>query len=118
MSVDNEKSGSDGQPPRRRAERQEVNHDFGSVNEFLSEYAMNLSSGGVFIRSAEVLPVGTRVRLKFSVIVDDFETIEGEGEVTRAVHPDESDTPGMGVVFTELTPKSRELLAQLFTKGG
>ena len=101
---------------QRQIERKAINRDFGSVNEFLSEYAMNLSEGGVFIRSAEVLPVGTRVSLRFSVIVDDFEIIEGKGEVVRAVEKDTSDTPGMGVVFTELTPESRDVLARLFTR--
>ena len=72
---------------------------------------------GVFIRTADVLPVGTEVNLKFSVIVDDFETIEGEGRVVRSVTVDESPNPGVGVVFTSLTDESREVLARLFMRG-
>ena len=60
---------------QRKDLRTEINHEFGSVNEFMREYAMNISDKGVFIRTAEVLPVGTKVRLKFTVIVDYFETI-------------------------------------------
>ena len=101
---------------QRKNLRTEINHEFSSVNEFMREYAMNISDRGVFIRTAEVLPVGTKVRLKFSVIVDDFETIEGVGEVVRSVEADDSETPGMGVVFTELTPQSQEVLTRLFVR--
>ena len=101
---------------QRREARIEINHEFADVASFLREYAQNVSADGVFIRTAEVLSVGTPVQLKFTVIVDDFETIEGEGEVVRAIEPQDSDTPGMGVVFTSLTPASQQVLARLFTK--
>ena len=100
---------------KRQTERIGINHEFGSVDEFLREYALNLSLGGVFIRTNEVLSVGTVVDLKFTVIVDDFETIEGEGRVVRAVLPGQSDRPGIGVVFTKLSPRSKQVLARLFT---
>jgi len=102
---------------KRQGPRTEINHAFRSVESFLKEYALNVSMDGVFIRTAEVLPVGTEVNLKFSVIVDDFETIEGEGRVVRSVTADESPTPGVGVVFTNLTDESREVLARLFMRG-
>ena len=51
------------------------------------------------------------------MIVDDFETIEGEGRVVRSVTADESSTPGVGVVFTNLTDESREVLVRLFMRG-
>ena len=101
---------------QRKKLRSEINREFGSVNEFMREYAMNISDSGVFIRTAEVLPVGTKVRLKFSVIVDDFEIIEGIGEVVRSVEAEDSETPGMGVVFTELTPESQDVLSRLFVR--
>ena len=101
---------------QRREERLEINREFADVSSFLREYALNISAGGVFIRTAEVLPLGTKVKLKFTIIVDDFETIEGEGEVVRAVEPEDSNTPGVGVVFTSLTPASQQVLTRLFTK--
>ena len=60
---------------KRQGPRAEINHAFRSVESFLKEYALNVSMDGVFIRTADVLPVGTEVNLKFSVIVDDFETV-------------------------------------------
>ena len=93
---------------QRQHYRQQINQEFETIDEFISEYVTNISQGGVFIRSKNPLPVGTKVTLKFSVILDDFETVEGEGEVVRV-----DNTPGntgMGVAFTRLTAESKELI--------
>jgi hypothetical protein len=52
------------------------------------------------------------VNLRFTVIMDDIETIEGSGEVVRV----DKDPPGMGVVFRELTTYSKGLLEKLLTQ--
>ena len=57
------------------------------------------------------LPIGTKVNLKFTVIMDDIETIEGVGEVVRV----QQDPPGMGVVFRELSQYSQHLIERLLT---
>ncbi len=101
---------------RRSEVRQSVNREFVSVDEFIAEYVINLSRSGVFIKSDEPLPVGTRVNLKFTVIVEELETIEGIGEVVRTVHPGDGATPGMGVVFIELTSFSRQLVEQVLVR--
>ena len=62
-------------------------------------------------KSKEPLPVGTQVDLKFTVVMDEVETIEGVGEVVRV----QKDPPGMGVVFTQLSQYSQHLLSQLLT---
>jgi hypothetical protein len=51
------------------------------------------------------------VNLRFTVIMDDIETIEGIGEVVRV----ESDPSGMGVVFRELSTYSKGLIDKLLT---
>jgi len=53
------------------------------------------------------------VNLHFTVIMDGVETIEGVGEVVRV----EKDPPGMGVVFTELSAYSKDLIDKLLTGG-
>ncbi|MBK7858223.1 MAG: PilZ domain-containing protein [Archangiaceae bacterium] len=105
-----------GKPERRSEARKSVNREFASVDEFIAEYVTNLSRSGVFIKSDEPLPVGTRVNLKFTVIMDELETIEGIGEVVRAVHPGEGPTPGMGVVFIELSSVSRQLVEKILVR--
>lgn len=99
---------------RRDEERVTINKEFESFDAFIHEYVTNISRSGVFIRSKNPLDVGTLVNLKFTVIMDDIETIEGTGEVVRV----ESDPPGMGVVFTELTGYSQRLIERLLTRTG
>ncbi|EYF05884.1 PilZ domain-containing protein [Chondromyces apiculatus] len=95
----------------RKDERVTINKEFESYDAFISEYVTNISRTGVFIRSKSPLTVGTKVNLRFTVIMDDIETIEGVGEVVR-VH---DDPPGMGVVFTELSNYSKGLIDKLLT---
>jgi hypothetical protein len=98
---------------RRDEERVTINKEFESFDAFIHEYVTNISRTGVFIRSKNPLPIGTAVNLKFTVIMDDIETIEGAGEVVRT----ETDPPGMGVVFTGLTGYSKNLIDRLLTRG-
>jgi uncharacterized protein (TIGR02266 family) len=96
-----------GDKEQRVHPRVTVNKEFESIDAFVSEYVTNISRGGVFIRSKNPLPAGTEVNLKFSILTDDFEMIEGLGRVVRV------DEDGMAVVFTELTSESRALVEQL-----
>lgn len=102
---------STGQQNRRSHVRVPVNQEFECIEEYISEYVSDLSKGGVFIRSKNPLPVGTTVTLQFSVIVDDVETIEGEGEVVRADMSDQR--MGMGIAFTKLTAESKQLIDRI-----
>lgn len=101
---------------KRHSPRVGVNREFASIEEFITEYVSDISENGVFIRSDDPLPVGTRVDLRFTVIVSDFETIEGIGEVVRVVPPGGPAPAGMGVVFTELTSYSQKLVELLLTR--
>ena len=86
---------------RRVSERITINKEFESFDAFMHEYVTDVSRSGAFIRSKNPLPVGTTVNLKFTVIMDDIETIEGTGEVVRV----ETNPPGMGIVFKEIKKK-------------
>jgi uncharacterized protein (TIGR02266 family) len=99
---------------RRISARKTINHEFATVDEFINEYVTNISRSGVFIRSAEPLPIGTRVNLRFTVIQDELETIEGVGEVVRIV--DRGRQKGMGVVFVQLTQVSKELIERILVR--
>lgn len=101
---------------RRGAERVRVNREFDTMEEFIAEYVSDISRTGVFIRSDDPLPRGTRVDLRFTVVDEDMETIEGIGEVTRVVPPGGPQPPGMGVVFVELTSASERLVHRLLTR--
>ena len=97
---------------KRLEERVTINKEFESFDAFIHEYVTNISRSGVFIRSKQPLPVGTKVNLRFTVIMDDIETIEGQGEVVRV----EEAPPGMGVVFTKVSKYSTQLIEKLLTQ--
>ena len=91
----------------RKDERVTINKEFASFDAFLEEYVTNISRTGAFIRSKSPLPIGTKVSLMFTVIMDDIETIEGVGEVVRV------EEGGMGVVFREIGSASKAILDRL-----
>lgn len=98
---------------QRKDDRLTINKEFDSFDQFIQEYVTNISLTGVFIKSKTPAPVGTEVDLRFTVIMDGIETIEGVGEVVRV----ETDPPGMGVVFKELSGYSQNLINKLLTRG-
>jgi hypothetical protein len=95
---------------KRTSERITINKEFESFDAFIQEYVTNISRSGVFIRAQQPLAVGTQVNLRFTVIMDDIETIEGVGEVVRV------EKEGMGVVFRELSAYSKDLIEKLLTQ--
>ena len=97
---------------KRENDRLTINKEFESFDAFIQEYVTNISRTGVFIKSTTPLSVGTLVNLRFTVIMEDIETIEGIGEVVRV----EKDPPGMGVVFRELSAYSKDLIDKLLTQ--
>src|SRR5690606_5194283 len=88
---------SPGGAEKRQHDRVDINTEMWCIEEYISEYVMSQSQGGIFIRSRKPLESGTRVTLKFTVILDDIETVEGEGEVVRVESSPEH--MGMGVAF-------------------
>lgn len=96
----------------KREPRLTINHEFESIENFITEYVTNISRSGVFIRSREPLAIGTKVNLRFTLIDEDPETIEGIGEVVRVSH----NPPGMGVAFTKLTAYSQKLIERLIIR--
>ena len=99
----------DNDTQKRRGDRFTINKEFESFDSFIREYVTNVSRTGAFVKRPDPLPVGTVVHLKFTVIMDDIETIEGEGEVVRI----QEDPPGMGVVFTKVSQYSQHLLERM-----
>jgi alpha-L-fucosidase len=93
----------------RQEQRVTINKEFDSFDQFVREYVTNISRSGVFIKTEAPLAVGSIVNLKFTVVMDAVETIEGEGEVVRV----EGNPSGMGVVFRKLAHYSQQLVERL-----
>ena len=104
--------GRSGEKPVLRPRRVDVNVEFDSIEQFVSEYVSNISKSGAFIRTRDPWPVGTKLRLRFTIMAQDPEILEGMGEVVRV-----SDRPrGMGVAFVELAETSQRLIDMLLTR--
>jgi molecular chaperone DnaK len=90
----------------------------GTLDEFVDRFAVNISRGGVFIRTREPKPVGTRVSLELKLHGGET-VIRGEGVVrwvqakSAAARPPAA--PGMGIQFTDLDEKSRALVERMVT---
>lgn len=94
-----------------RPKRVDINREFESLEQF-TEYVSNVSATGAFIRTRNPWPVATQLKLTFTVTLDDLETLEGTGEVTRV-----SDHPrGMGVRFLSLSPRSTRVIHALIER--
>ena len=87
--------------------------DYKTADEFFQDYALNLSLGGVFIRTNELMPLSTRLKIHFSIPEhDDF--IDGWGTVVRVESPADPDEPtGMGIAFDQLDAKANEVIDAL-----
>jgi uncharacterized protein (TIGR02266 family) len=100
--------------PRARDRRVDINLEFDSLDHLLTEYLTNISRSGAFIRTRDPWPVGSRLRLRFTVMADDPEILEGVAEVVRV-----SERPrGMGVEFVELSEQSKRIIDRVLAKRG
>jgi molecular chaperone DnaK len=84
-----------------------------SISSFIQEYAVNISPGGMFIRSREPQPVGTPVRFEVR-IADGQRMLKGSAVVRWSRPADDVTGPaGMGIQFTELDESSQTLVDRM-----
>jgi len=110
-------------PERRKSQRITIStivkvwmEDFDDFKEYLSE---NLSSGGIFIKTAEPLPVGSDISVEFSLLEGGIKLVDAEGRVVRCVETEPNQiwkTPGMAVKFTYIDPESKALIEEIAKK--
>lgn len=100
------------QQERRKFQRVPLNlliqYKFETFEDFISEYAGDISMGGMFIRCDEARDEGSMVYLQFS-LKDGTKLIEGLGRVVR-VNPNSGPNPGIGVEFVNFDDDSRAMI--------
>jgi uncharacterized protein (TIGR02266 family) len=90
-----------------------VQFRFDTLEDFLAEYSVNLSPGGLFIGTDAPHALGDIVHLQFA-LKDGSRLIEGLGRVVRVEPPGAPGrTAGMGVEFLNLDPESQALVEHL-----
>lgn len=95
-----------------------VQFRFDSFDEFLAEYSLNISPGGIFIRTDAPREQGAVIYLQFT-LRDGSRLIEGMGRVVRVNPPGDASRPaGMGVEFTNLDEESIGLIAEICSQRG
>jgi uncharacterized protein (TIGR02266 family) len=89
-----------------------------SLDQFIERYAVDVSRGGIFIRTREPLAVGTQLRFDFQ-LQDAAPLLAGDGTIVwiRENDPTRAGvTPGMGVRFDKLTPASQPILEKILAE--
>ncbi len=102
---------------RRKAERYAltllVQYRFNSFEDFLAEYSLNISSGGMFIKTDTPREENSMLYLQFS-LNDGAKLIEGMGRVVRVNPPGEAGrVAGMGIEFVNFDDESMLLIEEI-----
>lgn len=99
--------------PRRAFRRYETRFAvrFSTVQDFVLEYAANISAGGVFVHTPEPPPLKTVVNIEMQLPGSDA-PVPAKGIVVHRVTADDAaqrgTLPGMGVQFAEASDEFRE----------
>src|SRR5262249_49835684 len=85
-----------------------------TVDGFITDWAINISRGGIFINTPNPLPVGTTVRLIISLPDTSF-PFDLVGRVTRIneVENPRQQVPGMGIEFIGIEDEKRNRIQRL-----
>lgn len=90
-----------------------VQYRFDTLEDFVAEYATNLSPEGMFLQTEEPSPVGSLLHVQFS-LKDGSKLIEGLARVARvSARGDGPEAPGMGVEFVQFDEPSLALIRQI-----
>lgn len=81
-----------------------------SYEQFLTDYASDLSLSGMFLRTKEPKAEGSLLYFQFTT-KEDGPLIEGLGRVVRVTK--DGDTPGMGIEFVNVEEPSLSLIREI-----
>src|ERR1044072_5930324 len=119
VQMDPEAGGPAGAPPQRRAFprvplRAKARMEFAEQRFFLSEWAVNLSPGGMFVRSEAPMSAGQRFQFEAS-LTPKGRRFEGVGEVmwVRTEWEGNARPPGFAVRFLQLEEDGKAMMTRL-----
>ena len=88
--------------------------------ELLTDYSINISTGGVFVESGRILPEGTELTVKFNLPDSDI-IIVAKARVAWTNEPaalkKTSLPPGMGLQFLDLSLENMHTIRAFLDKG-
>lgn len=98
---------------RRSTMRQVVEVDIGihSGTNFFTGFSLDISTGGLFISTYDVLPIGAKVNVNFSLPYGPVLSINGTVRWLREFNEFTPDVaPGMGIQFDDLSDDETDLI--------
>ncbi len=112
-AYDGRMPGEDKRRAARIARELKLRLAYGSLDDFIERYALNISRGGIFVRSRDPSPPGAELAIDISIESGD-QVIRGRGIVRWTAPPsapgEPRRDPGMGIKFIELSRESRALV--------
>jgi uncharacterized protein (TIGR02266 family) len=106
--------------PRRRGEPRvpisvRIALQFESMDEVIENKTLDLSSKGCFIRTRDVQPEGTPLKLRLNI---GSRAVYLDGIVAHSVPPDDDamTIPGMGIEFTDLDETGKAFIENVLGK--
>jgi len=91
---------------RRGANRRSIEVDIGMQSEtsFFTGFSMDISSGGLFVSTYDILPLDSEVNVNFSLPGGQMMSLSGLVRWVREYNEAVPDTaPGMGIMFEDLS---------------
>ncbi|QQR90787.1 MAG: TIGR02266 family protein [Myxococcales bacterium] len=112
---------ADTRKDRRAPVSLKVRFKSATVDQFIEQYSIDISRGGLFIKSKSPMPVGTLLKFEFQ-LKDESRLIQGVGRVVWMRMPEQASEPdkppGMGVKFIKMDPQSRALVERIVAPRG
>ena len=107
---------SDTRKDKRAPVSLKVRFKSATVDEFIEQYAKDISHGGLFIKSKQPMAIGTLLKFEFQ-LKDESKLIQGVGRVVwkrEAGDADGDEKPaGMGIKFIKMDGESKTLVDQI-----
>ncbi len=104
---------------RRSTIRKVVEVDIGiqSGANFFTGFSLDISTGGLFISTYDVLPIGAKVNVNFSLPYGPVLSVDGTVRWLREFNEFTPEmVPGMGVQFDDLTDEDAELINEYMSE--
>lgn len=98
---------------RRRSQRMAIEAEVGfqSDTNFFMGFSEDVSTGGLFISTYDVRPIGAVLNLNFTLPDGHLISVDGVVRWVREYNETTPDTPpGMGIQFEDLSPEDKEAI--------
>jgi uncharacterized protein (TIGR02266 family) len=100
---------AEAKPERHHRVKMQAQVDLGSESNFFTGFSTNISDGGLFIATVNMVPLGTEIDVKFSLPSGEKIEVKGKVRWLREINDRSPDIfPGLGVQFVDLTPEAQK----------